>query len=181
MNSNLNLCCIHRHVYPRDILLSFPQMVVAIVVAGILKGGMGGAMIALGITMWVSFARLARSHTMSIRQEAYISASILAGKSGFAIIFTHVFPNLLAPLFTNALTQIGTTMIGLSGLSFLGLGVKHPLATWGTIINSVSSASAMQHYAFIWIPVGLLICVTVIAFNFVGDGLRDAYDPKAKR
>ena len=83
------------------------------------------------------------------------------------------------PLWLQAI--IGGTIITESTLSFLGLGVKHPLATWGTIINSVSSASAMAHYPFIWIPVGLLICMTVIAFNFVGDGLRDAYDPKAKR
>ena len=80
-----------------------------------------------------------------------------------------------------AMETITETIITESTLSFLGLGVKHPLATWGTIINSVSSASAMAHYPFIWIPVGLLICMTVIAFNFVGDGLRDAYDPKAKR
>ena len=81
----------------------------------------------------------------------------------------------------SATMGIGGTTLTESTLSFLGLGVKHPLATWGTMINSVSSASAMAHYAYIWIPVGLLISFTVIAFNFIGDGLRDAYDPKGKR
>lgn len=75
---------------------------------------------------------------------------------------------------------LGSVILTESTLSYLGLGVKHPLATWGTMINSVSSANAMQQYTYIWIPVGLLICLTVIAFNFVGDGLRDAYDPKSK-
>jgi len=96
-------------------------------------------------------------------------------------IFHHLVPNVMPQLIVIATMGMGGVIITESTLSYLGLGVKHPLATWGTIINSVSSASAMAHYAFIWIPVGLLICLTVIAFNFVGDGLRDAYDPKAKR
>ena len=96
-------------------------------------------------------------------------------------IFKHLIPNVMPQLIVTATSGLGAVIIYESTLSFLGLGVKHPLATWGTIINSVSSASAMAHYAFIWIPVGLLICLTVIAFNFVGDGLRDAYDPKSKR
>ena len=96
-------------------------------------------------------------------------------------IFKHLVPNVMPQLIVTATMGLGGVILTESTLSFLGLGVKHPLATWGTIINSVSSASAIKHYAFIWIPVGMLICLTVIAFNFVGDGLRDAYDPKAKR
>ena len=150
-----------------DILLSFPQMVVAIAVAGILNGGMKGAMIALGITMWVSFARLARSHTLSIRQEAYISSAILAGKSGLSIICTHVFPNLLAPLFTNALTQIGTTMIGLSGLSFLGLGVIPPTAEWGSMISEARAYIQIAPWAVI--APSLVTILTIVVFNYLGD------------
>ncbi len=150
-----------------DILLSFPQMVVAIAVAGILNGGMKGAMIALGITMWVSFARLARSHTMSIRQEAYISSAVLAGKSGLSIICTHVFPNLLAPLFTNALTQVGTTMIGLSGLSFLGLGVIPPTAEWGSMINEARAYIQIAPWAVL-APAAVTI-LTIVVFNYPGD------------
>ena len=109
-----------------DLMLAFPQMVVAIAVAGILGGGLGGAMIALGITMWTSFARLARSHTLSIKNEPYILAARLQGKNGAQILLRHVMPNILEPVLVNALTQIGTTMIGISGLSFLGLGVVAP-------------------------------------------------------
>lgn len=76
---------------------------------------------------------------------------------------------------------LGGIIITESTLSFLGLGAKYPLATWGSMINSVSDASSLLKYTYIWIPVGLLICLTVIAFNFVGDGLRDAFDPKMKR
>ena len=109
------------------------------------------------------------------------SATEATGIRVNARIFRHLVPNVMPQLIAIATMGVGGTILTESTLSFLGLGVKHPLATWGTIINSVSSASAMAHYAFIWIPVGLLICLTVIAFNFVGDGLRDAYDPKAKR
>jgi peptide/nickel transport system permease protein len=96
-------------------------------------------------------------------------------------IFRHLVPNVMPQLIVSATMGLGSTILSESTLSFLGLGVKHPLATWGSMINSVSSAAAMEQYAYIWIPVGLLICFTVIAFNFVGDGLRDAFDPKGKR
>ena len=84
-------------------------------------------------------------------------------------------------LIVSATMGMGGVILTESTLSFLGLGVKHPLATWGTMINSVSSQTAIAEYPYIWIPVGLLICITVVAFNFVGDGLRDAYDPKSKK
>jgi peptide/nickel transport system permease protein len=84
-------------------------------------------------------------------------------------------------LIVNATMGLGGIIITESTLSFLGLGAKYPLATWGSMINSVSDASALVNYTYIWIPVGVLICLTVIAFNFVGDGLRDAFDPKMKR
>jgi peptide/nickel transport system permease protein len=97
-------------------------------------------------------------------------------------IFRHLIPNVMPQLIVNATMGLGSVIITESTLSFLGLGVKHPLATWGTMINSVASSSeSMIKYTYIWVPVGLLICLTVIAFNFVGDGLRDAFDPKMKQ
>ena len=118
---------------------------------------------------------------LSLREQEFMIAAEATGLKTSRRIFKHLVPNVMPQLIVTATMGMGSVIIMESTLSFLGLGVKHPLATWGTIINSVSSASAMAHYAFIWIPVGLLICLTVIAFNFVGDGLRDAYDPKSKR
>ncbi len=138
-------------------------------------------MAALGIMGWAGVARLVRGQILSLREQEFMVAAEATGIKVRARIFRHLVPNVMPQLIVTATMGIGSVILTESTLSFLGLGVKHPLATWGTIINSVSSASAMAHYAFIWIPVGLLICVTVIAFNFVGDGLRDAYDPKAKR
>ena len=154
-----------------DITLGFPQMVVAIAVAGILGGGIKGAMIALGITMWVSFARLARSHTFSIRNAAYVQTAHFAGKSDIYIIMVHVFPNLLAPVLTNALTHIGTTMIGLSGLSFLGLGVIPPAAEWGSMISEARAYIQIAPWAVIYPSVATII--TIIIFNYLGDVIMD--------
>ena len=138
-------------------------------------------MAALGIMGWAGVARMVRGQILSLRKQEFMVATEATGIRVKDRIFRHLVPNVMPQLIVIASLGIGGTIITESTLSFLGLGVKHPLATWGTIINSVSSASAMAHYPFIWIPVGLLICMTVIAFNFVGDGLRDAYDPKAKR
>lgn len=154
-----------------DIMLAFPQMVVAIAVAGILGGGMKGAMIALGITMWVSFARLARSHTFSLKKEAFIKAALFAGKSDIYIIIVHILPNLLAPVLTNALTQIGTTMIGLSGLSFLGLGVVPPTAEWGSMISEGRAYIQIAPWAVLYPALATLI--TIIIFNCLGDAVMD--------
>ncbi|MBQ9664208.1 MAG: ABC transporter permease [Oscillospiraceae bacterium] len=138
-------------------------------------------MAALGIMGWAGVARLVRGQILSLREQEFMVATEATGIKVKDRIFHHLVPNVMPQLIVTATMGMGSVIITESTLSFLGLGVKHPLATWGTIINSVSSASAMAHYAHIWIPVGLLICLTVIAFNFVGDGLRDAYDPKAKR
>ena len=154
-----------------DVLLAFPQMVIAIAVAGILNGGMTGAMIALGITMWVSFARLARSHTFTLKNEAYIQAAVFAGKSDFYIILRHIFPNLLAPVLTQALTTIGTTMIGLSGLSFLGLGVIPPTPEWGSMISEARAYIQIAPWAIVG-PASATI-ITIILFNYLGDAVMD--------
>lgn len=138
-------------------------------------------MAALGVMGWAGVARLVRGQILSLREQEFMVAAEATGIKVKARIFRHLIPNVMPQLIVTATMGLGGVILEESTLSFLGLGVKHPMATWGTMINSVSSASAMAHYAYIWIPVGLLICLTVIAFNFVGDGLRDAYDPRAKR
>lgn len=138
-------------------------------------------MAALGVMGWAGIARLVRGQILSFREQEFMVAAEATGIKVKDRIFKHLIPNVMPQLIVSATMGMGGTILTESTLSFLGLGVKHPLATWGTMINSVSTASAMAHYAYIWIPVGLLICFTVIAFNFVGDGLRDAYDPKSRR
>lgn len=138
-------------------------------------------MITLGVLGWAGIARLVRGQILSLREQEFMLAAEATGLQATRRIFRHLIPNVMPQLIVNATMGLGGIILTESTLSFLGLGAKYPLATWGAMINSVSSAAAMTQYTYIWIPVGVLICLTVIAFNFVGDGLRDAFDPKMKR
>ncbi|NCA66471.1 MAG: ABC transporter permease [Clostridia bacterium] len=138
-------------------------------------------MVILGILGWSGIARLVRGQILSLREQEFMIAAEATGLKASRRIFRHLVPNVMPQLIVNATMGLGGIILTESTLSFLGLGAKYPLATWGAMINAVSTASAMVEYTYIWIPVGLLICLTVIAFNFVGDGLRDAFDPKMKR
>ena len=154
-----------------DLMLAFPQMVVAIAVAGILGGGLGSAMIALGITMWTGFARLARSHTLSVKTLPYIQSAALAGMWSGGILLRHILPNILSPLLTNALTQIGTTMIGLSGLSFLGLGVVPPRPEWGSMISESRASIQLAPWAVFFPALATVLTITI--FNYLGDAVME--------
>ena len=122
-----------------DVMLAFPQMVLAIAVAGILGGGMLNAMLAMGISGWTLYARLARAQALSLKEEPYVHAARLSGCSGWTIMTKTLLPNMLGPLLVTAATQIGVMMIGIAGLSFLGIGVIEPQAEWGIIINTSRS------------------------------------------
>ena len=154
-----------------ELFLAFPQMVVAIAVAGILGGGLKAALIALGVTAWTGYAKLARSHTLSIRNENYIAAARLAGLSGWQIILRHILPNILFPLITNALTQVGTTMIGISGLSFLGLGVIPPQAEWGSMISESRAYIQLAPWSVLY-PAAATV-LTIMLFNYLGDAVME--------
>ena len=96
-------------------------------------------------------------------------------------IFRHLIPNVIPQLIVNATMSLGSVILTEATLSFLGIGVKYPFASWGNIINDVSDVYVMTNYLFVWIPAGFCILITVLGFNFIGDGLRDAFDPKMKR
>lgn len=138
-------------------------------------------MVIMGILGWSGIARLVRGQILSLREQEFMIAAEATGLSSRRRIARHLIPNVMPQLIVNATMGLGNVILLESTLSFLGLGAKYPIATWGAMINSVSNASDLVNYTHIWIPVGLLICLTVIAFNFVGDGLRDAFDPKMKR
>lgn len=159
-----------------DILLAFPDMILAIAVAGILGGGLINAMLALALTGWTSYARLARGSVMTIKSEVFIKAARLSGNGDLRIIIKHILPNIIGPLVVNATLQIGGMMMGLAGLSFLGIGVQIPHAEWGSMINE--GRSLMQTAPWIILYPGGVMMVAVMVFNFLGDSIRDLLDPK---
>ncbi len=162
-----------------DVLLAFPQMVLAIAVAGVLGGGMFNAMLAMGITGWTGYARLARAKVLSLKEEAYVSAARLSGCSDASIMIRTLLPNLLGPLVVNASTQIGSMMIGIAGLSFLGIGVMEPQAEWGSMISGMRAYIQLAPWA-VMAPAAAAI-VTVMVFNYLGDCVRDVLDVEAAK
>ena len=138
-------------------------------------------MVILGILGWTGIARVVRGQILSLREQDFMVATEAAGIRTSRRIFRHLVPNIMPLLIVQATAGLGGIIITEATLGFLGLGVKYPLASWGSIINVSSDAYVMTNFWFMWIPAGLLILLTVLGFNFVGDGLRDAYDPKMKR
>lgn len=138
-------------------------------------------MMILGLLGWTGVARVVRGQILSLREQDFMVATEATGISTRRRIFTHLVPNVMPLLIVQATAGLGGIIITEATLGFLGLGAKYPLASWGSIINTASDAYVMTNFWFMWIPAGSLILLAVLGFNFIGDGLRDAFDPKMKR
>ena len=159
-----------------DVCLAFPGLVFAMAVAAILDGGVRNAVIALALISWPKYSRIARGQTLSIKNLPYMQASQLAGDSVLQMIFRHVLPNIAGPILVTSMLDIGTMMMEIAGLSFLGLGAQPPVAEWGSMMSS--GRSMLQTYPWIVLSPGLAIFVSVVIFNLLGDSIRDYMDPK---
>ena len=159
-----------------DVFLAFPQMVFAIAVAGILGGGLFNAAAALAVIGWPKYARVARGLTLTIRSMPYMEAACMAGTGTFGMLRNHVLPNIAGPVLVTAVLDIGTIIMELAGLSFLGLGAQPPTAEWGAMMNN--GRSMLQTAPWVILAPGTAIFLTVAAFNLFGDKLRDVMDPK---
>ena len=135
----------------------------------------------LGLLGWPGIARMVRGQILSLREQEFMIAAEATGVRISRRIFRHLIPNVIPQLIVIATMGLGDVILTEATLSFLGLGVKFPFASWGNIVNAVNDAYVLTNYWFVWIPAGFLILITVLGFNFVGDGLRDAFDPKMKR
>ena len=172
-----------------DIFRCIPSMPILIIMASFMEAQQVDTyvrlmymMAILGFLGWAGIARLVRGQILSLREQEFMTATEATGIKVRHRIFRHLVPNVMPQLIVTATSGLGGVILTESTLSYLGLGVKFPMATWGNIINTVTKTNEnLVRYTYIWIPVGLLICLTVVAFNFVGDGLRDAFDPKMKR
>lgn len=162
-----------------DLFLAFPSLVFAIAVAGVLGGGIQNAVIALAVIGWPKFARLARGLTLAQKDAPYIMAVRLSGCSVPGILFRHILPNIAGTILVTAALDIGTMMMELAGLSFLGLGIQPPAAEWGSMIND--GRSLLQIAPWMALAPGIAIFITVMIFNLFGDTLRDYLDPKTSK
>ena len=145
-------------------------------VAAVLGGGIQNAVLALGAVSWPKYARLARSQTMVQKESTYLQAAILSGCGAWSLLFRHLLPNILSPLLVTAMLDVGTVIMELAGLSFLGLGAKPPVPEWGSMVSDSRNLLATHP----WIPFApsLAIFVSVLILNLLGDAVRDWLDPR---
>ena len=161
-----------------DMMIAFPGLVLALAVAGIMGASVRNAVLAISLVTWPKYARLARSLVMKIRHRDYVDAAIVTGSKTFYMLYRYMLPNALPTLVITAATDIGSMMLELAALSFLGFGAVPPSPEWGLMLSE--GRAYMQSAPWLMVFPGLAIFVTVVVFNMLGDGLRDILDPKTE-
>ena len=164
-----------------DIFMSFPTMILILVVVAIFDSSVPTIVLVIGVLGWPAIGKLIYGNVLSVRQKDYVEAARAMGTREPEIIFRYILPKSIAPLWMSVAFRISSAMITESGLSFLGCGVKSPQASWGNIIQSASNYMILTMRPWMWIPAGVCLMLTIVCINFVGEGIRDALDPKLKR
>lgn len=163
-----------------DTVICFPFFVIAITIAALFGASVWNIILIIGCLQWTGVARIVRSKILSLRQSEFVEAARAMGLSNFEIISKHLLPNVLSPIIVNATLNVANGILMEAGISFLGLGVKQPQPSWGNMLSAAQSMRVLQYEWWLWIPAGLFVFLSVLSINFVGDGLRDALDPKMK-
>ena len=162
-----------------DICLAFPGLVFAMAIAALLNGGISNAVLALALISWPKYARIARSQTLTVKNTNYMAASQLAGCTAAQMIWRHILPNIAGPILVTSMLDIGTMMMELAGLSFLGLGAKPPVAEWGSMMSD--TRNLLTTHPWVTFAPGIAIFLSVMVFNLLGDTVRDLLDPRNER
>jgi peptide/nickel transport system permease protein len=161
-----------------DMVMSFPVIVLLLGVVSIAGPGIFNIMIMIGLLTWTTPCRIVRAQFLSLREKEYVEAARTIGMSDFDVALKHILPNAIAPLLVYASFGVATAVLLEAGLSYLGLGVQPPTPSWGNMLNTARSISTMERTAWQWIPPAITTVMFVLAVNFVGDGIRDALDPR---
>ena len=161
-----------------DLILAFPLLVLALAITGMIGIGMVSVLIGIVSVWWASYARIVRSLVLSVRERPFIEAARATGVSPFKIITRHILPNVITPVIVLATLEMGNLILAVAGLSFLNLGVQSPTPEWGAMLNE--GRLFLRRAPQLMIYPGLMISLTVLGFNLLGDGLRDALDPRQK-
>ncbi|MEC0228938.1 oligopeptide ABC transporter permease [Paenibacillus alba] len=161
-----------------DMFMAFPFLMVTLVIISVLGSNMTTIILVLALFSWPGVARLVRGSVLSIKQLDYVKAGVALGLSTPRILFQHILPNAIGPIIVNATFGIASAIMSEAGLSFLGMGVKPPTASWGNMLTDAQSLTVLTDQPWLWVPPGAMILLTVLAINFVGDGLRDALDAR---
>lgn len=163
-----------------DAFMSFPSMVLILVLVAVFGPSILTVTVVIGILGWTAIAKLIYGNALSIREREYIQAAKTSGTSTWTILFSEVLPNAIPPVWANISFRVAGAILTESSLSFLGMGVQTPQASWGNIIYAAQNLMVLTARPWVWIPPGVCIILVVIGFNFIGEGVRDALDPKTK-
>ena len=164
-----------------DVFLSFPSLIIIITMVAVLGPSIYNVMLAIGLLGWPPIARLLRGDLLSLRERDFVTAARAIGAPGWRIVIRHLLPNALAPIIVAATFGIANAILLEAGLSFLGLGVPLPTASWGNMLTDAQSLTVLSSMPWLWVPPGVMIALAVLSINFIGDGLRDALDPHLQR
>lgn len=163
-----------------DVMMTFPPIIIILVLVSVVGPGLWNVILILGFLSWPGVARLVRGQFLLLRTAEFTEAAQAMGARPGRIIFRHVLPNALAPVLVNASFATAQAILTEAGLSFLGLGVPPPTPSWGNMLNVARTLDILRSAPWQWVPPGIFIVISVLCINFIGDGLRDALDPRAK-
>ena len=164
-----------------DMVMSFPYSLLVLGAAAIFKPGLWSIILILGFVDWPGVARLVRGNVLSLRETNFVKGNVVAGMPLRHILFSEILPNTVAPILVYATSVMAISMLDEAALSFLGMGVQPPMASLGNMLNGAQSITVLTSQPWLWLPPGIMIVVLVVSINFVGDALRDAFDPSGGR
>lgn len=162
-----------------DIVMSFPLIILLLIAAALVGPGIYNMMVMIGLLYWIVPCRIIRGQFLQLRDAEYVVAARVIGLRDRTIVIRHILPNAVAPLLVYVSLAVATTVILEAGLSYLGLGVQPPTASWGNMLNAARSLTVLSRYVWQWLPPAVFVVMFVLAVNFVGDGIRDALDAKS--
>lgn len=163
-----------------DVFMSFPSIVLILVLVSVIGPSIWSVTIVIGVLGWTQFARLIYANVLSVSEKEYVESAKAIGTSNFKIITKYILPNSMAPILIAITFQMASAILMESSLSFLGMGVQPPGASWGNMLYDAQSITVLSKRLWIWLPPGIALLITVLSINFLGDGIRDALDPKIK-
>lgn len=163
-----------------DTVMCFPYLVIVLVLVSVLGPSLFNTMLAIGLLTWPMLARITRGEYLSLREQQFVEADHSLGIKSWRIAFGHLLPNAIGPVIVGATFNMAQAILMEAGLSFLGLGVQLPTPSWGNMLQDARTLSILEQAPWMWIPPGMMIVLAVLSINFIGDGLRDALDPRSR-
>jgi peptide/nickel transport system permease protein len=164
-----------------ETVMCFPTLIIIITIVAMIGPSIYNIMLVIGLLGWTGEARLVRGQFLSLRERDFVMAARCLGSRDARVIFRHILPNVLAPVLVAATFGVASAILTEAGLSFLGLGVQLPTASWGNMLNQAKAVDIIEKMLWLWVPPGVMVATCVLSINFIGDGLRDALDPKMQR